>query len=165
MFDVRCSMFDVGCSMLNVSQRFCSRGGGSVNSLVRALGPPAPDPRTRLSALLGFGRCHAATLTEKIFAAFISTLSVLLFASAFSTDAAENGVELLDVRKIWDRAPHNAFTDLVRFEDRWFCVFREGQAHESSDGALRVITSKNGRDWTSTALLTRADCDLRDAKI
>ena len=24
--------------------------------------------------------------------------------------------ELVDVRKIWDQAPHNAFTDLVRHE-------------------------------------------------
>ena len=46
--------------------------------------------------------------------------------------------------KSGDAAPHNAFTDLVRFEDRWFCVFREGQAHVSPDGALRVITSQDG---------------------
>ena len=37
-------------------------------------------------------------------------------------------MEVITVRKIWDKAPHNAFTDLVRFQDRWFCVFREGKA-------------------------------------
>ncbi len=46
---------------------------------------------------------------------------------------------LVDVRRIWDRAPHNAFTDLLRFRGRWFCVFREGTAHVSPDGALRVL--------------------------
>ena len=35
--------------------------------------------------------------------------------------------ELVEVRKIWDRGAHNAFTDLVRFKDAWFCVFREGK--------------------------------------
>lgn len=49
--------------------------------------------------------------------------------------------KLLGVQKIWDRAPHNAFTDLVRFQDRWFCVFREGQGHVSPDGALAVAAS------------------------
>lgn len=33
---------------------------------------------------------------------------------------------LIDVVKIWDRAPHNALTDLIRFRNRWFCVFRGG---------------------------------------
>jgi len=73
--------------------------------------------------------------------------------------------ELVDVRKIWDRAPHNAFTDLLRHKDRWWCVFREGRAHVSPDGALRVLTSADGAAWESAALLRREGADLRDAKI
>src|SRR5437016_5567651 len=46
-----------------------------------------------------------------------------------------------------------------------FCVFREGTAHVSPDGALRVITSKDGKDWASASLVTRPDSDLRDAKL
>lgn len=72
---------------------------------------------------------------------------------------------ILSVQRIWDRAPHNAFTDLVRYHDEWFCVFREGQAHVSPDGALRVIRSKDGRNWQSVAILSDALADLRDAKI
>src|SRR5205823_13786812 len=90
---------------------------------------------------------------------------VLLGVSPFTAAAGDNKVEFVGVRKIWDRAPHNAFTDLVRFKGRWFCVFREGAAHVSPDGALRVITSENGKDWTSAALLTRRGADLRDAKV
>lgn len=73
--------------------------------------------------------------------------------------------QLIEVRKIWDAAPHNAFTDLIRFQDRWWCVFREGKAHVSPDGALRVITSADGEKWESAALLTSKTSDLRDAKI
>jgi hypothetical protein len=73
--------------------------------------------------------------------------------------------QLLEARMIWDKAPHNAFTDLIRFQGRWFCVFREGKAHVSPDGALRVITSKDGRTWTSAALIVYPGADLRDAKI
>src|SRR5947208_16466092 len=73
--------------------------------------------------------------------------------------------EIIKFKKIWDHAPHNAFTDLIRFKGRWFCVFREGQAHVSPDGALRVITSKDGQAWTSAARLIYPGADLRDAKI
>ena len=78
------------------------------------------------------------------------------------TDAP--GLEMVDVRRIWDRAPHNAFTDLVRFRDRWWCVFREGKGHVSPDGALRVLTSTDGQDWESAARMTSKTADLRDAK-
>jgi hypothetical protein len=73
--------------------------------------------------------------------------------------------ELLEVSKIWNAAPHNAFTDLVRYRGEWFCVFREGRAHVSPDGALRVISSGDGIHWSSAALLTATNGDLRDAKI
>ena len=53
----------------------------------------------------------------------------------------------------------------MRFKQRWFCVLREGQSHVSPDGALRVITSVNGQQWESAALITSEDSDLRDAKI
>jgi hypothetical protein len=67
--------------------------------------------------------------------------------------------------KIWDQAPHNAFTDLVRFQNRWFCVFREGKDHVSPDGALRVITSADGVKWESATRISSKTGDLRDPKI
>lgn len=72
---------------------------------------------------------------------------------------------LVSVQRIWDSAPHNAFTDLIRFRGRWYCVFREGTRHVSPDGALRVITSDDGIEWESAALITSNSSDLRDAKL
>jgi hypothetical protein len=94
-------------------------------------------------------------------------LLLLLFSLLVSTAIAEDAgrLELVESRRIWDKAPHNAFTDLIRFKDRWYCVFREGKGHVSPDGALRVITSLDGRQWESAALITSANSDLRDAKI
>lgn len=86
-------------------------------------------------------------------------------AAIVQAAADPRALKLVEVRKIWDRAPHNAFTDLIRHADRWFCVFREGAAHVSPDGALRVITSADGREWESAALITSPVADLRDAKI
>ncbi len=73
--------------------------------------------------------------------------------------------ELIEVRKIWDRAPHNAFTDLIRFRGRWFCAFREASRHVSPDGALRVLVSRDGRRWESAALISLPGRDLRDPKL
>ena len=73
-------------------------------------------------------------------------------------------MKLINVRKIWDRAPHNAFTDLIRFNNRWYCAFREGQGHVSADGVGRILVSDDGEQWASAAEL-RADGDVRDPKL
>ena len=72
---------------------------------------------------------------------------------------------ILSVEKIWDHAPHNAFTDLIRFENRWWCTFREAEEHGASIGTTRVICSDDGATWESAAELTETDVDLRDPKL
>jgi hypothetical protein len=67
-----------------------------------------------------------------------------------------------DVRKIWDKAPHNAFTDLVRWHDRWYCCFRQGAGHAAGAGAIRVLTSDDGDAWASAATIAQDGADLRD---
>ena len=99
------------------------------------------------------------------------SLVLCLLASASAAAAAPEQparTELLGVRRIWDKAPHNAFTDLVRHKGEWLCVFREGTGHVSHDGKVRVIASPDGEVWTSAALVTTPDetlPDLRDPKI
>lgn len=74
--------------------------------------------------------------------------------------------ELSVVRKIWDGAPHSAFTDLARHQDAWFCVFREGSGHvPGTNGTIRVLRSKDGDRWESAASLAEAGVDLRDPKL
>lgn len=73
--------------------------------------------------------------------------------------------KLIDTKRIWEQAPHNAFTDLVRFKERWYCTFREGATHVSPDGAIRVLTSTDGVQWESAALLQEKGQDLRDPKL
>lgn len=75
--------------------------------------------------------------------------------------------QLVSVKKIWDQPKHAAFGDLIRWNDRWFAVFREGQGHaptvgKTDDGQLRVLSSSNGEDWKSEALIAEAGVDLRD---
>ncbi len=77
----------------------------------------------------------------------------------------EGILRIVDIKKIWDKAQHNAFTDLIYFKEAWWCVFREAQSHLSFDGAFRVISSRDGEEWRSAALLSSPLADLRDAKI
>ncbi|GAA4314156.1 hypothetical protein [Compostibacter hankyongensis] len=68
--------------------------------------------------------------------------------------------------RIWDRAPHNAFTDLLRFRNAFYCVFREASAHVyGTDGKIQVLRSADGKSWHSIAVLEKAGTDLRDPKI
>ncbi len=99
-------------------------------------------------------------------AGLVAALAVSIgLAESAGWAQADPQPRLIEVRKIWDAAPHNAFTDLIRHKDRWFCVFREGRGHVSPDGALRVITSEDGVAWESAARITSETGDLRDAKI
>ena len=88
------------------------------------------------------------------------TLVLLCLLVAGSAAAAE--AKLLSVQRVGEAAPHNAFTDLVRWRDRFWCVFREGQGHVSPDGAIRVLSSAEGTNWSSAARLTSPRGDLRD---
>ncbi|HID75396.1 MAG TPA: exo-alpha-sialidase, partial [Planctomycetaceae bacterium] len=86
--------------------------------------------------------------------------------AAAVAQAAETGkAVLVDVQRIWDRAPHNAFTDLVRWKERWWCTFREGTGHVNYHGKLRVIVSDDGRQWESAVLMRAVFADLRDPKL
>lgn len=73
--------------------------------------------------------------------------------------------KLVSVEKIWDRGGHNAFTDLIRWHGRWYCTFREADAHVGGDGKLRVLGSNDGKTWESDALITEDGIDLRDPKL
>ncbi len=73
--------------------------------------------------------------------------------------------ELVSVEKIWDQGPHNAFTDLIRFQNRFYCCFREALAHVGGDGTIRILVSDDGNKWTSAALLAEKGIDLRDPKL
>jgi hypothetical protein len=54
-----------------------------------------------------------------------------LSAEPTAADAAPIGLTLIDVRMIWDKAPHNAFTDLCRFENTFYLSFREAASREN----------------------------------
>jgi len=71
----------------------------------------------------------------------------------------------MKVKKLWDRSPHNAFTDLVTYRERLFCVFREGQSHISDEATLRILVSNDGEAWETASTVGMKGADLRDPKL
>jgi hypothetical protein len=94
-------------------------------------------------------------------------ISAILFVvwAASSFGAVPVTVELMEVKKIWDKSPHSAFTDLVRWNGRFYCAFREGRGHVSTDGKIRILQSKDANLWESAALVALEGYDLRDAHL
>lgn len=78
----------------------------------------------------------------------------------------ETQLELVSVKKIWNKARHNGIPDLIRFKDIWYCCCREGDSHVGgTDGKIRIIASKDGETWESVAMLSEEGVDLRDPKL
>lgn len=72
---------------------------------------------------------------------------------------------VLSLTKIWEQGKHNAFTDLIRWRGKWYCTFRESEEHVGGNGQLRILTSADGDQWESVALLSEPGIDLRDPKL
>jgi hypothetical protein len=90
---------------------------------------------------------------------------IILASESFSQISDPNNA-IISVERIWDRAGHNAFTDLIFFNGKFFCSFREGSHHVYGlNGTIRIISSKDGMNWQSVALLQEAGIDLRDPKL
>ena len=87
------------------------------------------------------------------------------FAFLAVTVALADEPQLISATKIWDLGKHNAFTDLIRWHDKFYCTFRESEAHVGGDGKLRVLESFDGKKWESAALVAEQGIDLRDPKL
>lgn len=88
----------------------------------------------------------------------------LTFASTAGAQPAP-APTIVGVSRIWDGGAHNAFTDLIRWRNRWYCTFREGDDHVGGDGKIRVLASEDGEKWTSAALIGESGIDIRDPKL
>src|SRR3954465_3791807 len=89
----------------------------------------------------------------------------IALVALMSVRAAAQTPRLVSGEKIWDQGKHNAFTDLVRWRGKWYCTFREADAHVGGDGKLRVLESADGKAWEPIALIAEQGIDLRDPKL
>ena len=104
----------------------------------------------------------------------LSAYAILLVAglctaltTAAETDDRPANPRLVSCRMIWNKSPHNAFTDLIRYRGEWVCAFREASKHDGGvrDSKIRILTSDDGAQWTSIGALSDPRGDVRDAKL
>jgi hypothetical protein len=97
---------------------------------------------------------------------FYPLVTILLILGCTKVVASDPAIQ---VKKIWDFAPHNAFTDLINFKNKFYCTFREASGHvpglSGTNGKIRVLVSTDGEKWESFALLEKEGYDLRDSKL
>jgi hypothetical protein len=76
-------------------------------------------------------------------------------------------VVLNSTQMIWDQAPHNAFTDMIKYNGEYYVTFREGSSHVSTDGTVRIIKSGDLQTWTSVETFHPAEpgTELRDGHL
>lgn len=91
--------------------------------------------------------------------------SLVLLAMLAGTAQPATSPATVSVARIWDAGAHNAFTDLIRWRNRWYCTFREADAHVGGDGRIRVLASADGAAWASAAVIAEPGIDLRDPKL
>lgn len=104
-------------------------------------------------------------LRRRTLASILFTLSTIARSDDGSTvTSVTSPPRLIAVNKIWQTAGHSAFTDLIRYKDRWFCVFREGSGHiPGTNGTVRVLSSDDAKTWKSVASIRETGIDLRGA--
>jgi hypothetical protein len=96
----------------------------------------------------------------------IAVITALALAMFGPTSFADDGLPIWPGVNIWPSDRYCAFTDLARFDNRFYCTFREGTAHvHGEDGKIRIIASDDGDTWRSVALLAEEGVDLRDPKL
>lgn len=71
----------------------------------------------------------------------------------------------VSVKRAYADGKHNAFTNIARFRDRYYLVFRSGSFHCSRDGHIIVISSEDLVTWAKVADLSQVDRDSRDAQL
>lgn len=89
-----------------------------------------------------------------------------LTLSLLASPAQDPAHAVISVERIWDRAEHQAFTDLARHNGTWYLAFREGSSHATGrDGVTRILSSEDALDWRVAGLIEEEGVDLRDAKL
>lgn len=91
----------------------------------------------------------------------------LCLLAGFSSAKANFPDDSIRITRVWDKEKHNAFPDLVQFKDYFYITFREGANHvgNENNGKVRIVRSKNRKDWESVALFDMDKEDVREARL
>jgi len=71
---------------------------------------------------------------------------------------------------VWERGNSNGFPDLKFFGGKFYCCFREVRdegknLEEKGEGKIRILSSKDGKNWSSVQLFSDGGNDLRNPRL
>ncbi|WP_339726261.1 hypothetical protein [uncultured Paraglaciecola sp.] len=69
------------------------------------------------------------------------------------------------IKKVGNRAAHNAFVDLCEFKQQLFVCYREAENHLSADGIIRILTLDFQGQILYSSQIAIPKMDLRDPKL
>ena len=98
-------------------------------------------------------------------ARLFSVLLGSLLLSPGILQAQAPAAELVSVEKIWDKAAHNGFTDITRFQNLFYLCFREADSGTTGEGVIRIMISASGKTWIEQGTIAEAGTNLRDPKL
>lgn len=108
---------------------------------------------------------YKATTTIKYLTLCVAMASISSLLHA--EDINDKQCELLSVQRISGDAQHSAFTDLVWWNDRWVCTFREATQHVGgpADSRICIMESRDSENWQVASKLRSEAGDVRAGKI
>lgn len=96
-------------------------------------------------------------------------LAYLVLLTNFCPAQVNSAKAEIRTTKIFDDGLYNCFTDLVQFNNVYYCTFRSAISHGDPDsgvtGKIVVIRSKDLTDWEEVSRFEVAGVDLRDPKL
>lgn len=95
----------------------------------------------------------------------LSLIFGFLFCISCTSQDEDDNDDLL-IRRVTDISDkHQAFTDLVYFNNQFFLAFREADKHAyGQDGVIKLLVSQDGFNWNFIKEFSVSGTDLRDPK-
>jgi len=73
------------------------------------------------------------------------------------------------ITKICDKVPHNAYTDLIKFNGTYYCAYSEEYSSSMDTaeamGNIEIIRSKTGKKWERVALIQKKGMNLCNPRL
>ncbi|HOK77077.1 MAG TPA: hypothetical protein PLW35_05070, partial [Verrucomicrobiota bacterium] len=114
---------------------------------------------------------HRHSMTRACLPLIVSLVMGLLVSqpAAAGAERANNAgfaprLTVTNLTRVFHNGEHNAFTDLIRFRDRFYLAFRSCPDGHSvhSTASIIVLSSANGREWQQVHRFSVKNRDTRD---
>ncbi len=95
----------------------------------------------------------------------LKTFILLFFIIMLLPNCKKDALDVNNHSLIWSNNTYCAFTDLIWYNNKWYCVFREAESHAGTNGFLRLMESEDAKKWKVSTIFKMEGMDIRDPKL